>query len=280
MRLSTGVKSPLASADDVVYRFDVSWPQIAGDGDEQVVKGDNRPIKRRKLSDDVKERLLETIQSESLGPGDILPSERELMNLYGVGRPAIREAMQALQGIGLIEVRHGERPRVATASMDGALEQLGLTMKHILSHSGTTLEHLKEARLGLETFLVGKAATVRTEKDIQRLSEALEKHRKARHDPVEFILRDGKFHQAIAEIVDNPLYATVTHAIFEWLSVFHIGTVRRPGFEDVALSEHEEIFDAIRKGSPEKAREAMESHLLRSNALFARANAKAPVKDG
>jgi GntR family transcriptional regulator, sialic acid-inducible nan operon repressor len=58
------------------------------------------------------------IQAENLRPGDFLPSERELMQSYAVGRPSIREAMQNLQRMGLIEINHGERPRMATPSFD------------------------------------------------------------------------------------------------------------------------------------------------------------------
>ena len=233
-----------------------------------------QPIRRRKLSDEVKERILETIQREALGPGDILPSERELMNQYGVGRPAIREAMQSLQSMGLIEVRHGERPRVAEPSMDGALDQMSLTMKHILSHSGTTLEHLKEARIGLECYLVGRAADMRTQAQLDHLAEIMDALRLARDAPVKFMILDGSFHQAIAEIPGNPLYSAVTHAIFDWLSVFHVANVRTPGLEELTLSEHQEIFDAIAHGDPAQARSAMKRHLMRSNALYDQANAR------
>ncbi len=233
------------------------------------------PIKRRKLSDEVKERILETIQRDALGPGDILPSERELMTLYGVGRPAIREAMQALQGSGLIEVRHGERPRVAEASMDGVLEQMNLTMNHILSHSGTTLEQLKEARLAFETYLVGRAALERTDADLLRLAQVMESQRKARDCPEEFMKLDGKVHEVIAGIPGNPLYTAVCSAIFSWLAAFHVGAVRRPGLEDLTLAEHVQIYAAIRDRDAAAARNAMIRHLTRSNALYDQANARA-----
>jgi DNA-binding FadR family transcriptional regulator len=76
------------------------------------------PVRRRKLSENVRERLLEQINEGDLRPGDALPSERELMALYGVGRPAIREAMQQLASLGLIVVRHGDRPRLAQPRLD------------------------------------------------------------------------------------------------------------------------------------------------------------------
>lgn len=59
---------------------------------------------KRKLSDDVRARLLAMIEGGRTRPGDLLPSERELMEQLGVGRPVIREAMQALEQAGLIEI--------------------------------------------------------------------------------------------------------------------------------------------------------------------------------
>ena len=72
------------------------------------------PIQRRKLYHEVAERIAEEISNGTFAPGDRLPSERDLMSLFGVGRPAIREAMQWLDQKGLIIVSHGERARVAT----------------------------------------------------------------------------------------------------------------------------------------------------------------------
>lgn len=71
------------------------------------------PIPRRKLYQEVMDRLIEWIGSGEFAPGDQLPSERELMQRFQVGRPAIREAMQNLDRMGIIVISHGERARVA-----------------------------------------------------------------------------------------------------------------------------------------------------------------------
>jgi DNA-binding transcriptional regulator YhcF (GntR family) len=97
-------------------------------------------LRRGKLSDQVRQQLLEHIQSQAVRPGDALPSERELMERLGVGRPAIREAMQDLQRTGLIEIRHGERARVAEPSMGRMVEQVSETMNHFLFSPPASLE--------------------------------------------------------------------------------------------------------------------------------------------
>ena len=98
------------------------------------------PIRKKKLSHEVQERLLRLIEGDALAPGDALPSERELMQSYEVGRPAIREALQSLERMGLITIRHGNRARVAEPSIGRMVEEMSQTMRHVLSHSPTTME--------------------------------------------------------------------------------------------------------------------------------------------
>ena len=73
-------------------------------GVEKVMVTQSEPIVRRKLSDEVFARLKRMIESGELQPGDEMPSERTLMERFQVGRPAIREAMQALANMGLVEI--------------------------------------------------------------------------------------------------------------------------------------------------------------------------------
>ena len=230
------------------------------------------PIRRRKLSEDVRERLLALIQNE-LKPGDRLPSERELMAEYGVGRPAIREALQSLQSIGLIDVRHGERPRVAEPSMAFAFDQLGPAMRHVLAHSQPTLDHLKDARIVLERHLAAVAANQHRPDDIDRLRDVLERQRKARGDPLAFRQLDGQFHETIAAMSGNPIFASVCSAIFGWLSVFHEDAVLKRGMESLTLEEHASIVAAIESGDADRAADEMSGHLGRANALYASGNA-------
>ena len=107
-------------------------------------------IVRRKLSDEVFARLKTMITSGELQPGDEMPSERELMERFGVGRPAIREAMQALAGMGLVAISHGERAKVLELTAQSIFRQMDMTAKMMLAKSSDTLEHLKSARIFFE----------------------------------------------------------------------------------------------------------------------------------
>lgn len=232
----------------------------------------DEPLARRKLSDLVEERLLEQINSGDMAPGDVLPSERELMARFHVGRPAIREAMQSLQRMGLIDIRHGERPRVANPSLDRAVSDLGETMRHLLTHSEASLEHLKSARSVFEMEMTRIAARNRTDADIERIAKVLEKQEAAIATPAEFMRLDGQFHVAIAETSKNPIFASLSRAMFEWLSNFHAHLVRKPGLEGLTLKEHRMILAEITKGNAEGAATRMKEHLERANSLYSTSN--------
>ena len=229
-------------------------------------------IRPRKLSDEVQDRLLRLIREKPLTPGDALPSERELMADYGVGRPAIREAMQSLQHMGVVDIRHGGRPRVAKPTLDGLVERLGTGMRHVLTHSESSLEHLKEARVSLESEMARMAASRRDENDVRDLRAILASQKAARSDAERFLEQDGRFHRRIAAISGNPIFETVAHGIFSWMRTFHVETVRKRGLESLTLAEHGAILDAIAEGDGEAAARAMRDHLERANALYDQEN--------
>ena len=208
------------------------------------MENSEKPILRRKLSDEIQDRLLDLIKAEDIQPGDILPSERELMRRYDVGRPAIREAMQNLQRMGLISIKHGGKPRVAEPSVERMIAQMSVSMHHMLTHSNSTMDHLKEARVTFETEMARIAARKRTGKHLEQLRAVLDKQQSHRSDPADFIELDGEFHRAIAAASGNPIFESLSYAMFNWLAKFHSDQVRMPGLEKLTLAEHEEILSA------------------------------------
>jgi DNA-binding FadR family transcriptional regulator len=225
-------------------------------------------VRRQKLSEEVRRQLLDLISSGSVGPGEPLPSERELMERLRVGRPAIREAMQSLETIGLIEIRHGERARVVEPSVGRMVDQVSETMKHLLAHSPASLENLKEARATFEREMARIAARRRSAADLARLSEIIEEQSHAVADPARFRALDGRFHREIAAVGDNPIFTALIDAVFHWLSDFHVDLVSVPGLEQLTLAEHREILEALNRGDAEAASAAMADHLMRANELY------------
>lgn len=225
-------------------------------------------IVRRKLSHEVFDRLKSMITSGEYGPGDAMPSERDLMDRFGVGRPAIREAMQALANIGLITINHGERARVQQLSAKSIFAQVELSANILLSASPDSLENLKQARRFFEAGMVRQAAENATQADVKRLSDILDVQEKSVGDAVAFISHDMRFHTQIAAMSGNPIFEAVSEAMLGWLRQYHIQLLRIAGKENLTLSEHRKILEHIAGHDADAAETMMKQHLDRSSVLY------------
>jgi GntR family transcriptional regulator, sialic acid-inducible nan operon repressor len=225
-------------------------------------------IPRRKLYQEVYERLMERIRTGEIPPGAQLPSERDLMEMYGVGRPAIREALQALERAGIVEIIHGERARVVVPTAERLISQVAGGAMHLLRTQPGMLEHLKSARMFLESGLASVAAGCATEEDVARLRLKISQQRAAMVDLEAFLERDMEFHREIAKITGNPIFPAIVESMFRWASEYYRPMVRAPGAEELTLAEHERITDAIAAGDATAAAEAMRAHLGRANELY------------
>lgn len=226
-------------------------------------------IVKRKLSDDVLERLMLLISSGELAPGDIFPSERKLMEQYGVGRPAVREAMQSLQSAGLIAIQQGQRAKVTQPTALSIFSQIDIAARHLLNNSPGSLENLKDARLLFEVGIVRRAAEEPLPEDIERMQTALTLQEQFFHtQPDKFVEADIAFHIAIAEATKNAIFVAISRSMLRWLKQFHTNIVRRDGKEPVTMKEHQRIFEMIVAKDPDGAARAMTDHLNRSRTTF------------
>jgi DNA-binding FadR family transcriptional regulator len=226
------------------------------------------PIQKRKLYQEVSDRLMHRIKNGGLAPGDQLPSERELMENFGVGRVAVREALQDLARSGIVEISHGERARVATPTASLLIDQITEGARHLLRIQPETLDHLKQARAFLETGMVRIAAEKANQDDIDKLQALLEKQRESLINIDEFMKLDMHFHREIARISGNPIYPAIVEALFDWARSHYLSIVRAPGVEQLTLAEHQKIIDAITSRNIDHAEKAMGDHLNRANELY------------
>lgn len=227
-------------------------------------------IVRRKLSDEVFDRLERMITSGELKPGDEMPSERVLMERFGVGRPAIREAMQSLANMGLVNISHGERAKVLQLTAQSIFRQVDLTAKIMLSQSADSLEHLKSSRIFFERGMAREAAARATQADIADLRTIIESQRRSLGHAEEFISADMQFHTRIAQISGNPIFVAVSEAMLAWLRAYHTDMLIWTGKEKFTLVEHEEIVERLAAHDVDGAEAAVLKHLERSRALYSR----------
>lgn len=228
------------------------------------------PIRRRKLSEEVALRLEEMIRSGGYQPGDQLPSERDLMKRFGVGRPAVREALFSLQTMGLVAVSSGERARVTRPTPRLVIDSLSGAARLLLSQPDG-IRHFQEARTFFEAGLVRYAAAHATEDDLRELGRALEENRLALGDMKRFEQTDVAFHYVLAVIPRNPIFTAIHAAIAEWLTEQRTITLSYRGRHDVAneaYEAHAAIYEAIAARDPDRSERVLRAHLDQVAALY------------
>lgn len=225
-------------------------------------------IVRMKLSDQVFARLRELVASGELSAGDVVPSERVLMERFAVGRPAVREALQAMQSKGLITITHGGRSRVNALTAGVAFNQVDDIAKLLLSSEPSNVDHLKQVRHLLELGTVRIAAQKCRTKDADDLVALIDTQRAHLGNAEAFMKSDIAFHTRLALVTANPLIHSVTEMMLTWLFEYHSSLLLWSGQEDTTLDEHVAIVDFLRANDADGAVRAMQDHLNRSNAKF------------
>lgn len=225
------------------------------------------PVKRRKVYEEVAQRLEGMMLSGALKPGDVLPSERELVETFGVGRSAIREALFALQRMGLVSIRNGERAYITKPTPEAVVGELSGAVRHLLAQPDGA-RHMQQARALHEGSLARFAARHATDEDIARLAAALEKNRLAIGDPQAFTRTDVEFHLVLAEIARNPVLVSLQMALGEWLAEQRLTSLKADGADKAAWEAHEAIYGAVAARDADAAERAMEVHLGEVGAYY------------
>lgn len=226
------------------------------------------PVVRRKLSDAVVEQLRHMLATGQLKPGDTLPSEREMMARMGVGRPAVRDALQHLHTQGVITISHGERSRVNELNPELALHQINDIADLLIAVAPENLGHLREARRMFEVGVVRQAAQRSRSEDVERLRLLVKAQRDAHGDWQAFMRADIAFHASIAEILGNPVVTALSRGMLGWLFNHHTALLHWSGHENITLAEHEGLIEALAAQDAELAADLMAAHLDRSERFY------------
>jgi DNA-binding FadR family transcriptional regulator len=218
------------------------------------------PVRPLALRERVIRQLTRLMDEGVLGPGDQLPSERELSEELQVSRGTVREAVQFLQTLGLLEIRHGSGTFVRPATDPTALrdEWREWTIRH-----AKRIHDLLEIRKGLEPFAAELAAERAREADLAAMEEALEQMQPAVDSPdvAALIQADVAFHHALYVAAGNAALTEFGDTLGEQL-IRERGTLwNLPGRPARSLVEHLAICNAVRDGDPGRARKAALEHL-------------------
>ncbi|ONG43980.1 hypothetical protein BKE38_28545 [Pseudoroseomonas deserti] len=216
-------------------------------------------LRQLRISDQIARHVTAHIQEGGLRPGDPLPSESELARRFGVSRPAVREAMNALAGRGLVAIASGRPPSVLSLQEDPFSALVG----HGLATRQVTAVQALEVRRGLEEQAAALAAAQRTAADVAAFEALLARLPGVVGDVAGFAALDIAFHRQVAEASRNPLMAALMAGMVE--VVLHSSRSGLRHARDAAewqeiLSLHQQIATAIVAGRAEAARAAMAAH--------------------
>jgi DNA-binding FadR family transcriptional regulator len=214
-------------------------------------------LPRRRISDEVSERLEQRIQLGEFGPGDLLPPERDLMDQYGVGRPAVREALFTLRKMGLVEVASGRRARVAQPTPEVLMGELAGAVRHYLANP-EHIRHFHRVRALLEIALAREAARNASDEDLVTLRTALDANLAAIGDRDTFIETAMVFHFTLARISHNPIVAAIQDAMITWLQAHQDPALL---VTQASYQGHEAIYAAVAARDPDQAEQVMREHL-------------------
>lgn len=239
------------------------------------------PIKPKRISDQVFEQLRDLVYRGELRPGDKVLPERELSLALGVSRTTVRNAINKLVVLGMLEQKQGQGTFVCHPD---AKTRHPLATAMEMEMEGATLEDLLEVRMGLECNAASLAATRATEEDIQRMVNFLESmennfHRNGKNIDPDV---DADFHMAIAFATQNPVHTYVMKNFQDYLFV-GIRENLRLLYEDPqnildVLDQHRKVVGAIQKRDPEMAFSAMKLH-IRYVMLFFRDHGRKDLLD-
>ena len=217
------------------------------------------PVKRSSIREQVFKQLERQIISGSWLPGTKIPSEHELASMMGVSRVTVREALQKLNTLGLLEARRGEGTYVKELSVDACMNSL----LPLLLLDTPEIMYVLEYRKVVETASMELVVERATEDDIERLKSILEEMVHSKENIKRFAEKDLDFHLALAEITKNPVIIKVNHVLKGILDASMDYIVQCLGTYD-GLYYHDRIINAIKDRDKEKAQQLMMEHIMKT----------------
>jgi len=233
---------------------------------------DIAPVKSTRIYEEIVRQIKAMIGEGRLKSGDQLPPERDLAEKFLVSRTSVREALRALESVGLIEIQPGEGTFVREISVDALVEPLAL----VLLSQRSMISELFEARRLLEPTIAGLAARRATRDEVQEMERILDEQAKELAAGNTGLAQDAAFHAAIGTASHNRAITRIVHAVMDLLAQSREEAISTPGRPTRSHEDHRRILDAIRTGNAAAAERAMLDHVVAVEALVQRSGRKTP----
>ncbi|MFJ6434061.1 FadR/GntR family transcriptional regulator [Streptomyces sp. NPDC091416] len=215
---------------------------------------------RPTMAQDIERRIKELILERRLAPGDALPTESELMELFEAGRVSVREALKSLQAVNVVEIRRGYGTFVGSLSLSPFAEGLAFraAVRHRQGELG--LAELMKVREALEAGLVGTVAAGVPDEDLDVLRALVAKMEEEAGTGRVARSTDRAFHLALYASLDNHLLSEVLDAF--WAAMDRVREDFDDGHQDpsVTCAQHREIVEAVAAADGVRAVRAMRTH--------------------
>ncbi len=220
---------------------------------------------KRSLVREVSDLIRTHIQKQNLSVGDRLPSEADLIKDHQVSRTVLREAIKRLESIGLIQVR--ERQGMFVGDQDNLASCLEFA-RSAMAIAPRDLVDFGELRGALECWSARQAAERATFEQVAELEKLVEEMDPKFNDYEESIQCDFEFHHKLAEIANDSLISSFMKELQHIVLEVMLQNDPHPRSIDLSHELHASVVEAIRKGDPDAAEEAMWKHMEQSVELL------------
>jgi GntR family transcriptional repressor for pyruvate dehydrogenase complex len=224
---------------------------------------DVEPIKSTRIYEEIVRQVRAMINEGRLKSGDRLPPERELAEKFVVSRTSVREALRALESLGLVEIRAGEGTFVREVSVERLVQPLAT----VVASQREAIAELFEARRLLEPAIAALAAVRATPEERHEMERILDDQAKEVDAGGTGIAQDARFHAAIGTAAHNRAITRIVNAIMDLLAQSREESLNTPGRPQRSHQDHRRMLHAIMRRDPEAARQAMLDHLVAIEAL-------------
>ena len=220
-------------------------------------------IPRNRVSTKVAEQLQMHVLNE-LKPGDMLPPERELVQMFRVSRSSIRDAIRRLETVGLLEPRQG----VGTVVRDVSADAVIAAVAGVLLQKRKVVHELLDVRMIIEPALARRAALHATPEQIAEMQGILDRQEEKLSKGELATEEDTNFHYTIALAADNSVMLKLTHVLMDSLRELRERSLEMGGRQAKSLAAHHRVLAAIKQRDAASAEEAMRRHLLEVEKLI------------
>lgn len=227
-----------------------------------------RKAKKSRIFQDVVDQIQAAILDGRIKPGDKLPAERELGEIFETSRGTLREALRVLEQKGLIEIRLGVGGGAIAKDPGG--EQITESLAMLIRSRKISLRHLAEFREGVESIVAGLAAKRATADDIEHLRDLLSRAETCWKAGVErfaeFMRVDEKIHMALAGISGNPIYEVILRTVHDNIHIYY-DLFLPSSMDKMTENFHDlkQLVGAVAEGHAERAGALAGEHVRKFN---------------